>query len=101
MYSVWIGSKVRDIDLEQFACSTFGGRRTYAIYHFPSSPAGNQLYMDSRMVEFGQIDVTFPVVVEVHPIDSSPFCKGVPTVDFLPFGGLFDGFPQVHAEVSL
>ena len=101
MYSVWTGSKVRDIDLRQFADPTLGSRRTYAIYHSLSSPAGNPLHMDSRMVEFGQIDVTCPAVVEVHPIDSGPFCKGVPTVDCILYRGVFDGLSQVNAEVGL
>ena len=41
---------VKDTDLEQFAYSTLGNRRTYAIYHSLSAPAGNLLRMDSRMV---------------------------------------------------
>ena len=53
------------------------------------------------MVEFGQIDVTCLVVVEAHPIDSGPFCKGVPTVDCIPYRGVFDGLSQFDAEVSL
>ena len=101
MYSVWIGSKVRDIDLEQFAYSTLGSRHTYTIYHLLFSPAGNPLHMDSRMVQLGQIDVTCPVVVEVHLIDSGLFCKGVPTVDCLLYRGVFDGLSQVDAEANL
>ena len=50
MYSRWIGSMVKDIDLVQFVYSTLGSRRTYAIYHSLSSPVGNPLRMDSRMV---------------------------------------------------
>ena len=53
------------------------------------------------MVKLGQIDVTCPVVVEVHPIDSRPFCKGAPTVDCLPYRGVCDGLSQVDAEVNL
>ena len=53
------------------------------------------------MVGFGQIDVTCPAVVEVHPIDSGPLCKGVPTVDGLPNRGVFDDLYQVDAEVGL
>ena len=101
MYSVWIGSKVRDIDSEQFVYSTLGSRRTYTIYHLLFSLAVNQLHMDSRMVKFCQIDVTCRVVVEVRPIDSGPFCKGVPTVDCLPYRGVFDNLSQVNAEVGL
>ena len=89
------------MDLEHCAYSTLKSRRTYAIYHLLFSPAGNPLHMDSRMVEFGQIDVTCPLVVDVHPTDSGPFCKGVPTVDCLPYGGVFDGLSQVDAEVNL
>ena len=91
------GSTSTFIDPEQFVYSTLGSRRTYAIYH-SLSPL---LHMDSRMVEFGEIDVTYPAVVENYPIDSGPFCKGVPTVDCLPNRGLFDGLSQVDAEVSL
>ena len=41
---------VKDTDLEQFAYSTLGNQRTYAIYHSLSSPAGNPLRMDSKIV---------------------------------------------------
>ena len=41
---------VKDTDLEQFAYSTLVNGRTYAIYHSLSSPVGNPLRMDSRMV---------------------------------------------------
>ena len=101
VYSVWIGSKVKDIDLGQFVYSTLGSRRTYAIQRLLSSPAGNTLHLDSRMVEFGQINVTCPAVVEVHPIESGPFCKGVPTVVCFPYGGVFDGVSHVDAEIGL
>ena len=50
VYSRWIGSMAKDIDLVQFAYSTLGSRRTCAIYHSLSSPVGNPLRMDSRMV---------------------------------------------------
>ena len=53
------------------------------------------------MVEFHQMDVTCPVVDEVHPIDSHPFCKGAPTVDCLPYRGVFNGLSRVDAEVGL
>ena len=79
MYSVWIGWKAKGIDLEQFGYSRLCSQRTYAIYHFLFSPAGNLLHMDLMMVKFRQIGATCPVPVEAHPIGSSPFCKGVPT----------------------
>ena len=75
---------VRDTDLKQFAYSTLGSRRTYAIYHSLSSPVRNPLRMDSRMVRSDQIDATCPIVVEVHLVGSGSFCKGVPTMDCLP-----------------
>ena len=53
------------------------------------------------MVRCGQIDVTCPAVVEVHPIDLGPFCKGAPTVECLPNRGVFDDLYQVDAEVVL
>ena len=50
VYSRRIGSMAKDTNLEQFAYSTLGSRRTCAIYHSLSSPAGNPLRMDWRMV---------------------------------------------------
>ena len=51
MYSAWIGSKAKDIDLEQFGYSRLGNRRAYAIYHLLFSPIGNPFHMDLKMVE--------------------------------------------------
>ena len=48
--SRWIGSMAKNTELEQFAYSTLGSRRTYAIYHSPCSPTGNPLRMHSTMV---------------------------------------------------
>ena len=101
MYSVWIGMRAMGIDLEQFGYSRLGSGRTYAIYDLLFSPAGNPLHMDLRMVQFGQIGATCPVVIEGHPIGSGPFCKGVRTVDCLQYRGVFGGLSQVDAEVSL
>ena len=101
MDSEWIGSKVEDMDLEQFGYSRLGNPRTYGSYHLLFSPVGNPLHMDLRLVQFGQVGAACPVVVEVHPIDSGPFCKGVHMEGCLQCRGVFEGLFQVDAEASL
>ena len=100
MYSVWIGSKVKDIHPEQFAYSKLVIRRTYAIYHLLLSPAGNTLHMDLGMVKCGQIGAACAVVVEAHSIGLGPFCKGLPGEDCLQYRGEFDGPFQVDVGSS-
>ena len=101
IYSVWIGSKVKDINLERFGYSRLGSRRTYDIYHLLFSAAGNPLHMGLRMIEFGHIGVACPVVVEAHPIALGPFCKDAPMEGCLQCRGVFDGLFQVNAEANL
>ena len=101
MYSVWIGSKVRDIHPEWFGYSRLGSRRIYAIYHLLFAPAGNPLHMDLSMAATGQISVACPVVVQAHPIGSRPICKDVPTEGCLQCRGVLDGLFKVDAEANL
>ena len=50
MSLVWIGSKVKGIDLERLGCSKLSSQRTYTTYHLLFSLAGNPVRRDLRMV---------------------------------------------------
>ena len=100
-WSIWVPFKVKGIHLERFGRSKLGTVRTYATYHSLFSLAGNPLCMGLRWVEFFQIDAACPVDVEVHPIGSGPFYKGVPTEACLGCRGVFEGLFQVNAEALL
>ena len=101
MCPVWIGWKVKDVDLKRLGRSKLGSRRTYAIYHLLFSPPGNLIHMDLMMVKFRQIGAPCPVDVEAHSIGLGPFYKALPTEGCLQCRGVFDGLLKVHAEVSL